>query len=115
MLVFLNALLVLACVAAGLLGGTPRGVALWLTLAALLMSNGVFHLLATLRGRRYSPGVITGVGVYLPLGAYGYVHFLRSGQASPGTAVVALLLGASYPVWALRFHRERVRRSTNHR
>lgn len=108
-LVFLNALLLVACAGVGLAGPTPRGVAAWLTLAALLFSNGVFHLVGALKTGRYSPGVATGMGLYVPLAIYGYPHFLRSGQASIGTALVSLALGASYPLWSMALHRRRAR------
>jgi hypothetical protein len=42
LLVILNALLLLAGVAVGVAGPTPHGVAGWLTLAGLLVSNAIF-------------------------------------------------------------------------
>ena len=45
---------------------------IWLLIAvqAALATNGVFHLLATLWFREYSPGVVTSVLVYAPVTAY---------------------------------------------
>jgi hypothetical protein len=105
--VVVNGILLLACLGAGLLGSSPRGVALWLTVVALLLSNVGFHVLASIRTRAYCPGLVTAVLLYLPLGLFGYWYFLRAGLSSIATAVTALLLGASYPVMSLLNHRRR--------
>ncbi|HZN55959.1 MAG TPA: HXXEE domain-containing protein [Candidatus Polarisedimenticolaceae bacterium] len=105
--VWINALLLFVCLAVGAAGPTPNGVAGWLTLSALLASNAVFHLVGTIRTKRYSPGLATGLGLYLPMALYGYPHFLRTGQASLGTAVVAFAIGASYHLWASMAHARR--------
>jgi hypothetical protein len=83
------------------------GVAEWLTLVALLASNAAFHISGTIKSQRYSPGIVTGICCYLPLAAYGYIHFLRTGSTSLGTAAVAAILGCSYPLWASLAHARR--------
>lgn len=108
--VTVNALLLLVCVAVGLQGATSRGVAAWLTLAALLASNAVFHVVGAIRTRRYSPGMATGLALYVPLAAWGYPHFLRAGVASPATAAAAFAIGASYHLWSAVVHARRARR-----
>jgi hypothetical protein len=105
--VIVNGVLILACLCAGVFGRTPRGAALWLTVAAVLLSNVGFHVLASVQTRGYSPGVITAVLLYLPLAAYGYWSFVHAGLASWSTAVTALLLGLSYPIFSLLNHRRR--------
>ena len=85
--------------------GTATGVAYWLTFMAVMSSNGIWHAVASYRSRSYSPGLITGMLVYVPLAAYGFVHFVRLGQASAGTAIVAALLGGSYHLWSALYHR----------
>ncbi|HEY8258235.1 MAG TPA: HXXEE domain-containing protein [Gemmatimonadales bacterium] len=105
--VFINALLLAGCLAAAFDGRTQQGAALWLTMVGILLSNVVFHVLAVLRTGRYAPGVVTAVLLYLPLGVYGFWYFIRSGLASHPTAVVALLVGGSYPLWSSLNHRRR--------
>jgi hypothetical protein len=61
------------------------------------------------QSRRYSPGMITGVVLYIPIAIYGFVHFLRSGQASPPTALAAALIGGSYHFISFANHRRRTR------
>lgn len=108
-LVAVNALLLALCALIPLQGLHPRTVALLLTIVAVLFGNGIFHLYATLRFHRYSPGVVTGVTLYLPLGIYAYGNVLRSGLASPGTAIVAAAMGSAYQFVSVANHRRRER------
>ena len=84
----------------GIAGNTPRGTALWLTLAALLGINGVWHLQATVRGRRYSPGVVTGILLYVPMAVGGFIWMLSTGRATAGTALTSAATGAAYWSWS---------------
>ena len=107
--VIVNGLLLFACLSVATWGLGPIGVAGWLTLTALLAGNAIWHLVGAVRTRSYSPGMVTGLLLYLPLAIYGYARFLRSGQASVPTAVVAALLGGSYTMWVSgAMHRRRM-------
>ena len=110
--VVMNSLLVLVAAQIGFLAGTRPGVALWLTVAALVAGNGVWHLIGTWRTKRYSPGLVTGLALYAPLAIYGLTHFVASGEATAGTAVVAAALGGSYHLWAAAMHRRRTANPT---
>lgn len=114
----MNGLLILGCTAVGLTipvgravapWSYERGVAAWLTLAALLFSNAIFHLAGAIQTKRYSPGLATGLALYVPMAVFGYWHFLATAQASFGTAIVAALLGGSYHIWMSIVHRLRAR------
>jgi hypothetical protein len=109
-LVIINAALLVMCGDVALLGRTPLGIAYWLTISALLCSNGCWHAWASYRLRAYSPGVITGMTIYLPLAVYGYAHFLRSGAASIRTALIAATIGSSYPIWSAAYHKKRTKK-----
>ena len=76
----------------------------WLTLAALLFSNAVFHLVGTYQTKRLSPGVRTGLLLYVPVALVGYWYFLGAGQISAVAAAVAAMLGGSYHLWASLAH-----------
>ena len=125
---WVNAALIAACITVGLAGmpdGTlvigatglrsviPAALAVpsWLALAALLFSNAIFHLVGTWRTGRYSPGVLTGAFLYVPLAVVGYGHFLATGQVSSIAALVSALLGGSYHLWASLMHQWRARGS----
>jgi hypothetical protein len=95
----------IACWDVAILGRRGAGVPYWLTIAALTCSNGCWHAWASFKSREYSPGVITGVAIYIPLAIYGYIHFLCSGAVSTTAALLAAIIGASYPFWSALFHR----------
>lgn len=107
--IMMNGLLLLACVAVGMAGATSRGVSGWLTLSALLASNAVFHLVGAVRTHRYSPGMVTGLLLYIPMAVYGFPHFLGTHQASAGTAIVAVAIGGSYHLWSAMAHARRAK------
>jgi ketosteroid isomerase-like protein len=99
-MIVVNAILIVLAVLAGVIGVTPRGIVIWLTIAAVVGINGVWHLQATLRGRRYSPGVVTGALLYLPIMVGGYSFFIRSGRISNAGAGLAAAQGAAYWVFS---------------
>jgi len=106
-LVIVNAIYLMACLNIALIGRAPAGVAYWLGISALFLSNGIWHGWASYKSHTYSPGVVTGLAVYVPLAAYGYVHFVISGAASISTAAIACVLGGSYQLWSALYHRRK--------
>jgi hypothetical protein len=112
--IIINGLLLILCYDAWALRARPAGAALWLTVTALLATNGLWHAIGTVKSRSYSPGVATGLLLYVPLAIYGYARFLRTDQASPVTAIVALALGSSYQLWVgTALHKWRTRRAAS--
>ncbi len=110
-LVIINAALLFLCANVALAVRSPRGngVAAWLTVAALLFSNAIFHIIGAFQTGRYSPGMVSGVVLYMPLAVAGYYWFLRTGRASSGTATITALIGGSYHFIAFANHRRRTR------
>ncbi|MEP6550397.1 MAG: hypothetical protein ABJB95_04400, partial [Gemmatimonadales bacterium] len=64
---------------------------------------------ATIGRRRYSPGVVTGCIVYLPLAVFGFLYFWREGLAGPSILVQAALIGPAYNIYAAWNHRRRAK------
>lgn len=109
-LFFINAALIGMGVNVGLLSHSPPlGAVAWLAMAALLFSNAVFHVIGAIETRKYSPGMITGLAIYVPLATFGFAHFLRSGEVSIVMAIVAAAVGGSYHFIAFANHRRRAR------
>jgi Protein of unknown function with HXXEE motif len=104
-LVLINALFVGLALLPVVLGPTTEGYAYWVLVAAIAGANGVFHLAATVRTRAYSPGVVTGVALYLPLAVGGTAHLLRLYLVAPGTVFQAVLIAAVYSAWSSWRHR----------
>ncbi|HUQ99688.1 MAG TPA: HXXEE domain-containing protein [Gemmatimonadaceae bacterium] len=106
-LVIVNAVLVVLALLPPVLGATPRGVALWLMVAAIGAANALFHLFATVSRRRYSPGVVTGTVFYLPLAIIGYQQLVASGRVSMGTTIEAVVIGIGFHLWSAWNHKRR--------
>jgi Protein of unknown function with HXXEE motif len=87
-----------ALLAAALAGRTPVGVALLLIFSAILFSNGCWHVWASYNSRSYSPGTISGTVLYLPLALFEYTGWMQLGRASGWTAILAFVIGSSYPI-----------------
>lgn len=102
-----NVILLIAAIMLGIMGPAwSRSLSLWLILAALVAGNAAFfHIMGALRTRRYSPGIVTGVLLYLPLCVWGYWHFIGNHEASIQFALVSFAIGASYQLWSTRIHR----------
>jgi hypothetical protein len=103
-LVLINAALLIGCWDAAAATDTPVRRAFWLAMCAVLAANGCWHLWAAARTRRYSPGVVTGGLLYIPLAAYGFATSIGSGRVSLRTAAISAVIGASYPIWSAVFH-----------
>ena len=64
-----------------------------IAIATIAVLNGMVHLMGTLVTGRYSPGLISGVVLYLPLGA---LALLRAAyQADPGTMSPGIWAGVA--------------------
>jgi hypothetical protein len=115
--VLVNAALLLLCLQIAFLARAADaaaqriGVAAWLAVSVLLVSNAVFHVVGTWRTRTYSPGVVTGIFLYVPLAVLGYWHFLSTGRVSWPVAAVAATVGGSYHAWAALLHKARAHRA----
>ena len=101
-----NLVLIAATVALGVMGPSwSRSLSLWFVLAALLAGNAVWHIFGAIRTRRYSPGVITGATLYIPLLLGGLWYFLSVRSASLETVIVNCGIGATYQFWSAFLHR----------
>lgn len=109
-LIGINALVLAAAALAAIYFKSPAMRLLWLAVASSVGINGVWHLQATLRTRRYSPGVVTGTILYIPLVSYAFLHFVRCGWASPREALSAASYGAAY--WIFSEGRKLLKRET---
>jgi hypothetical protein len=99
-----NAVVVALGIAQAMLARTlPIAV---LAYAGLMLINGLFmHVVPVIRTRRrFSPGVITAVVFFLPLGIATYRFAIENGLADAWTAVAGVILGAlilAFPIGML--------------
>jgi hypothetical protein len=69
---------------------------LTLTAAALVALNAVLHVAMTIRMREYSPGLITALLLYLPLGVLAGAHETGTGgAAAAGRIALSIVLAAA--------------------
>ena len=87
----LNALFIVLVVVGAFIG--ESGLVFSLAIAGLLFYNALFHLVGTVMGRRYVPGLITGLAVYLPLSTYALAAYLCQAKINLGDLVSIGLLG----------------------
>jgi uncharacterized protein with HXXEE motif len=111
-LIMVNVLLLILCYDVHALRGRPLGILLWLVVAGVLSANGVWHVVWTARSRSYSPGLVTGVVLYVPMAFYGLARFVGPGRIPLLNAALAVGAGASYQIWSDLLHRFRSKAAT---
>lgn len=88
-----------------------------LVFASLMLINAVFfHILPTIRTRIYSPGTVTALVLFLPLGVATFRAAVRNGDADIRTCLIALGGGVvlmAYPVVMLKIRIHGFRDETN--
>ncbi len=94
--ILVNGLFLVLCILAAVVG--RDALVFSLSIAGLLISNGLTHLLGSLRARRYAPGLVTGLLFYIPLGILAYFLFSNSGQLTMTQGIISFLLGLAYQV-----------------
>ena len=99
-----NALVVVLGIIAAEIGW--RLPALSLAFPALMLINAVFfHILPFVVKKKFSPGLISAVCLFLPLGSWLFYGANRDGVLTTTTAIIAVALGAglmAYPIILLK-------------
>ena len=99
-----NALVVVLGIIAAEIGW--RLPALSLAFPALMLINAVFfHVLPFIVTKKFSPGVISAVVLFLPVGGWLFYGANRDGVLTTTTAIIAVALGAglmAYPIILLK-------------
>jgi hypothetical protein len=90
----INGLQLLLCVIAIVVG--KSALAFSMSVAGLLLINGLMHIMGSIRARGYAPGLVTGLLLYMPLSVYAYYYLIRSGQLTLNGALVTGVLGLLY-------------------
>ena len=100
-LVWINTLMIGVCVLPVALGETPHGIGVLYTVAAIAGINAGFHIIGVFKLKKYSPGVVTGVLLYLPLFIYGTWYLLSSGDLSIAKLVIDLAIAIGYHLFSV--------------
>ncbi len=89
-----NGIFILLCVLAALLNASF--IIFGLSIAALQFINALIHIGGTVKLRRYNPGVVTAVLLYLPLSIYAYYLSDQAGLLGLTNLVLSVVLGAGW-------------------
>ena len=99
-----NALVVVLGIIASTIGW--RLPALSLAFPALMLINAVFfHILPFIVKKKFSPGLISAVVLFLPIGTWLFYGADKDGVLTTTTAIIAVALGAglmAYPIILLK-------------
>ena len=80
----------LGCALVGALVGDPGAVLIW---SGILFCNLIFtHVQGALKTRRYSPGIVTGCVLYIPLFVISYSYFMIHHVVSVRGSLICLIL-----------------------
>lgn len=90
----INTAFVFLCIS-GALAGSDYPV-FSLSIASLIFINALIHIIPALRGRGYTPGLISAVLLYLPLSLTAYYLTLHLQQMSVSKSILAGLLGLGW-------------------
>lgn len=87
-------------------GGYSRvGIRVWLVVLCTLGVNAFSHIAGAFSGRRYGPGLVTSVALYLPLLVAGVSYLLLAHVVDPASALVFAAVGV--PAYLLLISRLR--------
>ena len=95
-LVWINTLMMWFIALALYYGNTSTGASIALAVASALAINGIFHIYGLLKLRKYSPGVVTGTFLYLPLIVIGAYCFWQSRLVTPAQLGIYLAIAIVY-------------------
>jgi hypothetical protein len=96
-----NGIFILLCLLAALLNSSF--VVFSLSIAALLFINSLIHIGGTIKFRKYNPGVLTGILLYLPLSIYCYYLYDQAGLLGLANLILSIALGAGWMGFAVLY------------
>jgi len=94
MAVIINDLQLLLCIIAIVVG--ENGIVFSMSVAGLLFTNGLMHIMGCVKAKGYAPGVITGVLLYIPVSVYAYLLSIHLGLLTLNELIVTGVLGLLY-------------------
>lgn len=94
--IIVNSLFLLLCITGAIVAS--RSLVFSLSVASLLFINALMHIVGTVKTKRYCPGVISGMFLYIPLALYAYQHFVSAGQLTFFEGIISVLMGVLYQI-----------------
>ena len=92
--VLINGLFLILCLVGAIVA--RQNLVFSLSIAGLLFVNALTHIGGMIRTKRYMPGVVTSILLYVPLSLYAYYSFGTAGQITLAQGMITIILGALY-------------------
>ena len=105
-LVWINTLMMCACAFALYFGSTIHGYSIWYYVAAIAAANACFHIWGVIRLKAYSPGVVTGTLLYLPLFVIGTTQLISADKFPLYRAIIAIVVAIGYHIFSVMRQRK---------
>lgn len=100
-LIWINTLMMCACAFSLYFGNTLHGYSIWYYTAAIAAANACFHLWGVAKLKAYSPGVVTGTLLYIPIFVIGTIQLVSSGELPLYKAIVAIVVAIGYHIFSV--------------
>ena len=110
--IFINVLFIALCFLPFFLN-PEYAVAWWICMASILLVNAAFHIQGAFKTRKYSPGMVTSIVLYVPVAVYGYWFFLSANLTSLEQALVSSTTGIAYLLVSTQLHKRRAGKAKN--
>ncbi|WP_176083297.1 HXXEE domain-containing protein [Martelella sp. HB161492] len=101
-LVFINTAVMFLAALALFYGDGATGASIFLALSTAMAFNALFHISGVVKLKKYSPGVVTAVVLFLPLYGVGLFTVMKSGLAANWEPFLFAALAAAYHANSLR-------------
>jgi hypothetical protein len=72
------------------------GIRAWLVFLSFLSFNGLFHIRGAILAKKYSPGMVSSIGLYFPLTIISFIYFLKTGAVDVFSGIVCIVIGSSF-------------------
>lgn len=100
-LVWINTLMMCANAFALYFGDSLHGYSIWYYNAAIAAANAGFHIWGVFKLKAYSPGVITGTLLYIPIFVIGTKQLVGSGELPLHKAIIAIAIAVGYHIFSV--------------
>ncbi|MFB0561951.1 MAG: HXXEE domain-containing protein [Candidatus Lokiarchaeia archaeon] len=99
--IVVNAVFIILCVLAALINVAIPFFSL--SIAGLLFINPLIHIGGTIRYRRYAPGVVSAILLYIPLSLYAYYLYAEAGLVTLIVFILSVVLAIVWQVTPLSY------------
>jgi hypothetical protein len=72
------------------------GIRAWHAFLTFLAFNAIYHIRGAFQTGHYSPGMVTGILLYLPLAVISFTYFIKAGIMDIVSAILCLALGLAF-------------------